>query len=155
VANVNVGKKQRVVVRRPRPENISISEHTGWVPTKKVIADITRDKEAREYFKAIKTSCQYFQVLGKQLLGKSIQERFKLEHIINCLHSETIIDDAIHKKLHDIRVYRNKIELEGIRFKFDSEEAKRAEGVAEEAVDMCKLLEAKKKRMPRKGFSTG
>jgi hypothetical protein len=142
--HVNIGKKQRVVIRSPKSENISISEHVGWSFTKNVIGDISREIEARSYFKAISTSCQYFQVLGKQLLGKNVKEFQELPQIINSLHSRNIIDEETCRKMHNLREYQNPIEHEGAGFQFNSEEARKAEKLATEALNICKLLEGKK-----------
>jgi hypothetical protein len=144
-ANITIRKKQRIIIRSPSPEHVSISEHVDWFMSKDIIADIIHDIEARNYFKAISTSCQCFQDLGKCLLEKSIHKRIKLEHIIDSLYSKNIINKETHIKMHKIRKYRNPIEHDGAGFRFNSGQAKEAEAVAAESLNICKLLKEKKR----------
>jgi hypothetical protein len=67
VQEVIVQSSNKAVVRAQR-ENVNASENLSFEIVKDPIGEITRDKEAKDYFKAISYSCTVFEYYGKQIL---------------------------------------------------------------------------------------
>ena len=90
VKSIKIYKKNKLAVRNIS-ESITVSDSVSWNLEKEPIGEVTRARDAKDYYKAISLSCTLFQNYGKEILlsqsnktgiGVSKQQLKRLESII-------------------------------------------------------------------------
>jgi len=152
VKDVIIHKKQRVVKRTIPESTVEISDSVVWDIKKDPIGEVTRAKDARDYYKAVSLSCTFFQFFGKKVLlwhsqntGTTLNtnELTWLKRIIDALYGRNLIDKTIRDEMHDVRELRNEFQHEDRGLNFSSGEAKEAEGIIAMALNCIKYLKTK------------
>jgi hypothetical protein len=144
-------KKNKLAVRTIN-ESIRLSDNVSWNLEKEPIGEVTRAKDAKDYYKAISLSCTLFQNYGKEILlsqskktGVSIAKKQlkRLEPIICELYRRNMIDKTIYDKLNNLRNLRNELQHEDRVIKYSSNQAQEAENVINQAIECLKLVKSK------------
>ena len=100
IKNIKIYKQNKLAVRTIS-EGIILSDSVSWNLEKEPIGEVTRARDAKDYYKAISLSCTLFQNYGKEILLSQSKEtgvsigRKQLEHLkpIICeLYTQNIID---------------------------------------------------------------
>jgi hypothetical protein len=76
-------------------ESLEISESVSWDIKRDALVQITRAKDAKDYYKAVSLACTVFQYIGKQILFRStgaVTKNIDLNSIIDALYKKNIID---------------------------------------------------------------
>jgi hypothetical protein len=104
---MRIYKKNWLAVRNIS-ESITVSDSVSWNLEKEPIDEVTRARDAKDYYKAISLSCTLFQNYGKEILlsqsnktgiGVSKQQLKRLESIICEIYTRNILDQTIYDKL--------------------------------------------------------
>ncbi|MFL6360059.1 MAG: hypothetical protein ACJ72V_12065 [Nitrososphaeraceae archaeon] len=64
---MRIYKKNKLAVRNIS-ESITVSDSVSWNLEKEPIDEVTRARDAKDYYKAISLSCTLFQNYGKEIL---------------------------------------------------------------------------------------
>ena len=151
VKEIKIYKQNKLAVRTIN-ESITLSDSVSWNLEKEPICEVTRARDAKDYYKAISLSCTLFQNYGKEILlsqsqktGVSIAKKQleRLEPIISELYTRNIIDKTIYDKLNNVRDLRNELQHEDRAIKYSSNQAQEAENVIDQAIECLKLLKNK------------
>jgi hypothetical protein len=104
---MRIYKKNWLAVRTIS-EGIILSDSVSWNLGKEPIGEVTRARDAKDYYKAISLPCTLFQNYGKEILlsqsnktgiGVSKQQLKRLESIICEIYTRNIVDQTIYDKL--------------------------------------------------------
>ena len=108
-------------------ESITVSDSVSWNLEKEPIGEVTRARDAKDYYKAISLSCTLFQNYGKEILlsqsnktgiGVSKQQLKRLESIICEIYTRNIVDQPFITNL------SNELQHEDRSIKYSSNQAK-------------------------------
>jgi hypothetical protein len=151
VKNVVIHKKNKVIRRNNVEPIIKISDKISWNRKSDPVDEITRAKDAKDYYKAISLSCTAFGYYGKEILlnnskitGVPVSNKgLDLTSIIYLLYTHNLIDETIHDKMDDVRKLRNIMQHEDRSFNFSSFQAQEAETVISNSLDCVKLVKTK------------
>jgi hypothetical protein len=155
---VVLSKKNKVIRRNNVEPIIKISDEVSWDIEKNPVDEITRAKDAKDYYKAISLSCTVFGHYGKEILlyhskktGILVSKLGRLESIICLLYDHNLIDQTIYNKIEGVRKLRNIMQHEDRSFKFSSFQAQEAETIIINSLDCIKLLKIKYENIVREG----
>jgi hypothetical protein len=148
-------KKNKVIRRNNVEPIIKISDEVSWDMEKNPVDEITRAKDAKDYYKAISLSCTVFGHYGKKILlyhskktGIQVSKQLgRLESIICLLYNHNLIDQTIYDKIEGVRKLRNIMQHEDRSFKFSSFQAQEAETIIINSLDCIEFLKTKYKNI--------
>jgi hypothetical protein len=151
VKGINIYKKTKLITRS-LIDDVKVSDKISWKLNKDTISEITRAKNARDYYKALSLSCTVFGYYGKQLLllqskktkiAISKKTLKRLESIICLLYTQKIINKTVYSKINRVRKLRNIFQHEDRSFRYSSAQAQQAERVSIKALDCIKFIKTK------------
>jgi hypothetical protein len=152
VKDIKIYKKNRLFTRSII-DSVTVSEKVSWNLEKDFVNEITRARDARDYYKALSLSCTAFGHYGKEILLSQLKdtrtatskkfERINLNCVIIMLYTHKIIDESMYNKIEKVRKLRNVFQHEDRTIRYSLDQAQEAERIIDNALDCVKFLKIK------------
>jgi hypothetical protein len=150
VKDIIISKKNRLAGRKII-DSITLLDNVSWNVDKEPIGEVTRSRDAKDYYKAISLSCTLFQNYGKEILlsrskNTSIRvpkKRLSLAYIICELYAQNIIDRTIYDKINKVKEVRNEFQHEDMAIRYSSSQAEAAETIINQALECITFIKSK------------